>query len=64
MPTSMTNDMETVEHPIYPMNIMGDGADQHTMWLLNVSTAITWGRVRRMEFGGKDTTTTGMSPHI
>ena len=53
MPTPMTNDMETVEHPIYPMNIMGDGADQHTMRLLNVSTTITRGRVRTMEFVGK-----------
>ena len=27
----MTNDIESDEHPIYPLNIMGDGADQHTM---------------------------------
>ena len=43
MPTAMANDMEIAENPMYPVNIMSDGADQHTMRLLNVSTTITWG---------------------
>ena len=28
--------MEGVEHPMYPEDIMGDGQDQHTLWMLNM----------------------------
>ena len=64
MTTAMANDMERVEYPMHPVDIMGDVLEQHTKRVLNVSTAITRAQVRTMEFGGKDTTTTGISTHI
>ena len=38
--------MEDVEHPIHPVDIMGDGEDQNTMWLLNMCIGTTWNEWR------------------
>ena len=64
MSSPMTNDTEIAEQPMHPVNIMCDIVEQHTMWLLNMCIGTTWGRVRRMEFGGKDTTATDICPHF
>ena len=41
MPTPMANDMEIAENPMYPVNIIGNGVDQHTMWLQNMCIGTT-----------------------
>ena len=38
----MRNAIESVKHPMYPADIMGDGEDQHTVWVPNICIGTTW----------------------